>query len=129
MKLRTPLSVEDIEVSHRLGKVAVATGISDGTDAEDAYTNIKTPPPKPRTIIVKFASRRTKEMVMKARKNLRLSDNDDDDDDGSTHAELPAVYVADDLTKGRPKMAYTARELKKKKKNTRHLGSGLQNLR
>ena len=115
MKLRPPLSVEDIEVSHRLGKVAVATAVSDGTDAEDAHTNVKTPRPKPRTIIVKFASRRAKERVMKARKNLRLSSSDEDED-GSTHAELPAVYVADDLTKGRAKMAYAARELKKQKK-------------
>ena len=109
MKLRPPLSVEDIEVSHRLGKVAVATAVSGGAAAEDAHTNVKTTTPKPRTIIVKFASRRTKERVMKARKNLRLSSSSSSDDDGSTHAELPVVYVADDLTKGRAKMAYAAR--------------------
>ena len=100
MKLRPTLSVEDIEVSHRLGKVAVATAVHDGTDAEDAHTNVKTPPPQPKTMIVKFASRRTMERVMKARENLRLFSSSYDDD----------------LTKGRAKMAYAAREPKKKKK-------------
>ena len=132
MKMQPPISLDDIEVSHRLGKVAVATATTpdNADDGTGAFT--ERPSPKPRAIIVKFASRRTEACVMKARKNLRPScpsRNDDNDapdppshssdvgdDDATDSRPLTPVYITDDLTKGRAKIAYLARELKRKVK-------------
>ena len=130
MKMQPPISLDDIEVSHRLGKVAVATATTPDNDGTGAFA--ERPSPKPRAIIVKFASRRTKACVMKARKNLRPSypsrDDDNDapdppshssdvgDDDATDSRPLTPVYITDDLTKVRAKIAYLARELKRKVK-------------
>ena len=56
MKIRPPLSPDDIEVSHRVGKL-VATVPQQG----------ESPVVRPRPIIVKFLSRRTKARVMAKR--------------------------------------------------------------
>ena len=63
LKLRPPLALEEIEVSHRVGKV-----VEEMTQSEDGQTVVVA---KPRPIIVKFVSRRTKARVMAARKNLK----------------------------------------------------------
>ena len=63
MKLSPPLRLEEISVSHRVGKL--------GEPAEDG-----TPPP-PRPLLVKFATRRSKNRVISKRKNLRKPRADD----------------------------------------------------
>ena len=130
MKIQPPLSLADIEVSHRLGKVAVATTTNHDADADDVNAPVQ-PPPKPRAIIVKFASRRTKARVMKARKELRpprpSSDvgidametprhTSGDDDDATRSPPMSPIYITDDLTKWRAKMAFVARNLKRSNK-------------
>ena len=130
--MQPPISLDDIEVSHCLGKVAVATATTPNNADDGTRAFAERPSPKPQAIIVKFASRRTKNCVMKARKNLRPSgpsrddDNDApdppshssdvDDDDATDSRPLTPVYITDDLTKGRAKKAYLARELKRKVK-------------
>ena len=117
MKIRPPLSPDDIEVSHRVGKL-VATVPKQGDS----------PVVRPRPIIVKFLSRRTKTRVIAKRKNLRGINTTEADDDADTATEgystnggtvpsrtlyaLP-VCMADDLTSSRAKLAFKARELKR----------------
>ena len=117
MKLSPPLQLEEIAVSHRVGQVK---------PAEDDQ------PPPPRPLLVKFASRRSKTRVMDARKRLRKKKpkdpqqrhaadehlenieevvGEEEDDEGP----LPAVYIADDLTKFRATLAYKARVAKRDK--------------
>ena len=64
---------------------------------------------KPRPIIVKLASRRTKTRLMKSCKNLKenpvICNN-------GTNAK---VYISDDLTKRRANIAFKARQLKRDK--------------
>ena len=62
MALKPPLSLEDIEVSHRVGKIESQTSQADGGTVLVA---------KPHPILVKFVSRRTKARVIAARKELR----------------------------------------------------------
>ena len=85
IRVRPKLVLEDLEVVHRLGKPPPADGQSNETE----------PDPKPRPIIVKFASRRTKARIMENKKNLK--DNPWEKLDGT----LAKVYVADDMTKRR----------------------------
>ena len=113
LNLRPPLALEEIEVSHRVQKV-----VEERTQSEDGQTVVVA---KPRPIIVKFVSRRTKARVMAAWKNLNkmksapTSDSDPaspeaaadtEDDDGSGQDTLTQlrrlflkpVYISDDLT-------------------------------
>ena len=138
MALKPPLSLDDIEVSHRVGKIESQTSQADGGTVLVA---------KPHPIIVKFVSRRTKARVIAARKELRKlnpenqtpdctqadADNIDDDrvdDDGDTDGEQSeenrrkwplahrfpkAVYKSDDLTRTWAKLGYQARMLKRQK--------------
>ena len=95
LKLNPKLTIDDIEVTHRLGK--------EPPQPREGETS---PDPK-RPIIVKFSSRRTKGRVMDARKMLKT--NPPKDNNG-----VPLkVYVADDLTKRRANLAYQARQLKR----------------
>ena len=57
MKLLPPLKLDEIAVAHRVGT------IQDEEDNDE--------PPPPRALLVKFASRRSKERVMAARSKLR----------------------------------------------------------
>ena len=122
LKVSPPLVVEDIEVAHRLGKPPPKPQVSDPPARSDASADDSdqqpgdsghtSPSPEqpsspPRSIIVKFASRRTKAQVMRNKKNLK--DNPFKAADGSCHS----VYIADDLTKRRAQMAYQARQLKR----------------
>ena len=97
IKVRPKLVLEDLEVVHRLGKPPPADGQSNETE----------PDPKPRSIIVKFASRRTKARIMENKKNLK--DNPWEKLDGT----LAKVYVADDMTKRRATLASKACQLKR----------------
>ena len=70
MKVRPKLVLEDIEVAHRLGKPPPLPQPSEEEAvAEDADTHPSRV--KPRPIIVKLASRRTKTRLMKSCKTLR----------------------------------------------------------
>ena len=62
MALKPPLSLNDIEVSRQMGKIESQT-----SQAVDGTVLVA----KPRPIIVKFVSRRTKAQVMADRKKLR----------------------------------------------------------
>ena len=116
------LVLEDIEVAHRLGKPSPKPQVSDpparsdasadDSDQQPADSEHTSPSPEQpsspsRSIIVKFASRRTKAQVMSNKKNLK--DNPFKAADGSCHS----VYIADDLTKRRAQMAHQARQLKR----------------
>ena len=121
MKLTPPLALEEIEVSHRVGRIEAAIS---STENGETTTVVK-----PRPIIVKFVSRRTKARVMAVRKNLKKlksaattqnADSESDDTnspDGDGDEDLARiypkpVYIADDLTRDKAKLAFTARGLK-----------------
>ena len=113
MKLNPPLQLEEIEVSHRAGRSPQQTGGVPAAAAE-AGPDIHAQPdassdPAPRAILVKFVSRRTKARVMSAKSKLRSMASD------LTDFPYP-VWVSDDLTPRRAKLAYEARKLKKQKK-------------
>ena len=95
MKLEPPIFIEDLEVTHRLGKPPPTPDESEQHSSEKA---------KVRPIIVKFTSRRVKSRVMENRKNLK--DNPCKDAEGR---EYP-VFIQDDLTKHRAKQAFLARQ-------------------
>ena len=113
MKLHPPLALEEISVSHRVGQQT-----DDGGNQDDTR-------PRPRPLLVKFTSRRSKERVMTARKSLRLPNadqvpedhdepqNNDNEDDDIPFNGIP-IYLSDDLTKARAKLAYEARVTKRK---------------
>ena len=99
--LEPPLVLDDLEVTHRVGRPpAVPNPNNDSTES----------PPKPRPILVKFASRRVKGRVMDERSTLK--DNPLKLDNGNT----VKIYIQDDLTKRRANLAYRARQLKNAKK-------------
>ena len=124
MKLSPPLGLEEISVSHRVGKL--------GEPAEDG-----TPPP-PRPLLVKFATRRSKNRVISKRKNLRKPRADDsvgrmegsvrelssarpdiddavDGDETVSTLDGENIYMSDDLTKRRATLAYRARMVRRNK--------------
>ena len=101
MKLEPPLQLEDIEVSHRAGGNRGA--------AETNQGHPRPPTAGPRAILVKFVSRRTKARVMQSKKKLRSVTEEGD-------AFPNPVFVSDDLTPRRAKLAFEARGLKKRGK-------------
>ena len=102
MKLEPPIVVEDLEVTHRLGKPPPTPD-----ESEASLEQHSSEKPKVRPIIVKFTSRRVKFRVMENRKNLK--DNPCKDAEGR---EYP-VFTQDDLTKHSAKLAFLARQSKK----------------
>ena len=119
LKVTPPLVLEDIEVAHHLGKPPPKPFVPDPAPREDdddddksstdADQSSPTPPPPttpPRAIIVKFASRRTKLRVMR---KSNQKDNPLQVADGTVHS----VYMSDDLTQRRAKLAYQARLLRR----------------
>ena len=121
LKLRPPLTLEEIEISHRVGKLQV-----EHQETEDGEGGTLV---KPRPIIAKFVSRRTKARVMAARKHLKPKARQDtispdaepvddevnhDDEEDPNQVPLPqTIYIADDLTRNRAKIAFRARQLKR----------------
>ena len=138
MKVQPPLQLDEIEVSHRVGRLQTVQGESD-----------EEPVVKPRAIIIKFVSRRTKACVMGARKELRKTGqrpaadrrsggalrpashsatDEEPHNDVTTEAtpEDPAqdtlskfplpVYISDDLTRTQAKLAFQARQLRNNKR-------------
>ena len=101
MNLEPPLALDEIAVSHRVGKPAVSN------DAESL--------PPPRALLVKFSTQRSRNRVMEARKSLKDPPSQDDAEYDTMMAEGEHVYVADDLTKRRANLAFRAREAKRSK--------------
>ena len=97
LKLDPPLQLEEIEVSHRTGKRDPPAAPPPGADAA--------PTPRPRAVLVRFVSRRSKAHVMAAKKHLKGI--------GRTEDFPHPVFITDDLTQRRSKLAYTARGLKR----------------
>ena len=124
MEVDPPVSIEDIEISHRIGKPQTpappptdpgSSVNSDGSQAASASDGDShgqtTSPSKPRTLIGRFASRRVKARVMGAKKKLRLIRSKDLDD-----IYISSVPPSDDLTQRRARLAYKAQVLVREKK-------------
>ena len=121
LKLRPPLTLEEIKISHRVGKLQVE---HQETEYGEGGTLMKSRP-----IFAKFVSRRTKARVMAARKHLKPKAHQDtifpdaenvdnevnhDDEENPNQVPLPqTIYIADDLTRNRAKIAFRARQLKR----------------
>lgn len=120
IKVEPPLTVADIEVAHRLPhpkallqklaqEAADERGVALGTLPDGSQTTdlMKLIPPEklpPRSVIVKFASRRVKARVMAVRRKLKTELKD-------KNAYPTPVYLQDDLTAKRAKLAYLGRKL------------------
>ena len=138
MKVQPPLQLDEIEVSHRVGRLQTVQGEFD-----------EAPVVKPRAIIIKFVSRHTKARVMGARKELRKtgqrpaadrrsggalrpashSATDEEPHNDATSEATPEdpaqvtlskfpppVYISDDLTRTRAKLAFQARQFRNNKR-------------
>jgi hypothetical protein len=111
------LSVDCIDRSHRIGRV---TGSSSGAASSGKKA--------PRQIIVKMVSYRQRDLLMKARKNLSSADLKKTfpwldwssvpvpTSSGSRSRPSPRIYINEDLTQERAKIAAAARELKRAKR-------------
>ena len=106
MKVRSKLTLEDLEVVHRVGKPPSSPSNPDDAES-DVTESSDTTTTKPRPVLVKFSSRRTKVRVMKYMKHLK--DNPYVSPDGNITSP---VHVANDLTKRRTNLSYHARLLK-----------------
>ena len=101
LKLRPPVVPEEIEVVHRVGRPPSQQPVPEDDSRE---------PSKPRPILVKLSSRRTKGRIMEECKLLKdnpyryTMDN---------NIFSKAIYIGDDLTKRRANLAYQARLLKR----------------
>ena len=111
MKLDPPLSIEDIEVSHRVGRlqsIRTETTVPEGSDGngggDGRNSAMAASTVKPRAIIAKLLSRRTKTRIMDNRKKLKQYYQ-------SNPGTYP-IYVSDDLTKKNANLAFQARRLK-----------------
>ena len=123
MKMVPPLNLNDIEVAHRLGRppqqppaqTPTVPQQGDGDKEGEIQPEAQAQPPEPpavppvklRSVIVKFASRKTKVLVVGNCKNLK--DNPFKNRDGS----ISKIYISDDLTTRRANLAFQARNLKK----------------
>ena len=87
MDIRPPISLDDIERSHRLGPLVDKDG-------------------KPRrcAVIVRFRSERIRDKVFRSRTKLKVHNHE--------HPRLQ-VFINEDLTARRASLAYTTRQLKK----------------
>ena len=96
---------------HRIGKAPAPPNDDQVADSSRSQT-------RPRPIIAKFASRRIKVRVMEVRKSLKRNrqfddsaDQDDEDEDLSASFPDP-VFISDDLTQQRARLAKKARDMK-----------------
>ena len=131
MKMSPQIQLNDIEISHRVGRKPQQP--SDSSSPNQA----KKPPP-PRAIIARLASWRVKGDVMKAKRVLRpkrknkrnedegedeKSDDGDAEDDEDTVTDVDIqqlfplpIYISDDLTPRRARLAKRARDCRNAKK-------------
>ena len=147
MQLSPPITIDDLEVTHRVGNVtspsepadqaavvahasAAPTGPPGHSEGQMASSSSSSPTPvltdpasdgrslassqgtartpaSPRPILVKFASRRVKSRVMESRKNLKGKTCQD------AKGRETKVFIQDDLTQRRAKLAFRAREMKR----------------
>ena len=91
MKLDPPVERKDIERCHRLGRV-------DGQQKQN----------QPRTAIVRFTSERVRDSVYRSRGSLK--------EYNSKRGIGSRVFINEDLTRSRSKLAYETRRLKKENK-------------
>ena len=127
LKVEPPLTINDIEVAHRLPlpkallqklakEDADARGVALGTLPDGSQSNdlVKLIPPEklpPRNVIVKFASRRVRSRVMAPAVKKKLKTVLTDKSRYPHH-----VYFQDDLTSRKAKLAYLGRKLKQEGK-------------
>ena len=111
LKLQPPICENDIEVAHRLGKPPPNPQPHDESNdpPADADTRAdaapRNPSVRPRAVLIKLASPRTKGHIMDARSKLK---NNPYIQDNISYA----VYIGDDLTKRRATLAFRARKLR-----------------
>jgi hypothetical protein len=86
MGLTPPLTINELDRVHRVGK---------SSESEDAGA-------KPRAILMKFATHRSKQRVLNVKKNLYTEDPD-----------LPKLFLNEDLTRRRSEPLWKARKMKK----------------
>jgi exosome complex exonuclease DIS3/RRP44 len=117
------LPPEAIERSHRVGRAASFANVASGAAKGGAKGSA------PRQIIVKLSSYKYREQLMRARKNLRSINmkarmpNLDwssiplprRHDETSPTSTTPKVFINEDLTRERSRIAAKARELKRQK--------------
>ena len=115
MQLQPPVQLQEIEISHRVGRNP------NGVQPPDQ-------PSLPRAIIARFASRRIKAKVMKEKKKLREkpapatkenetngSGTTDNVEDASLTSSWP-IFISDDLTRRRALLAKMGRDLRRRGK-------------
>ena len=137
MQLNPPTSLDDLEVTHRVGKPSLPPGQIDQADeanqpasrevsaeaadtepdegnpvstessSRNATQDGQSQPQVPRPILVKFVSRRVKGDIMSSRKNLKGKKFRD------AKGHLFPVFVQDDLTQRRAKLAFQARVIQR----------------
>ena len=98
------LQIDEITVSHCVGKVS--------PPADDGS------PGAPRPLLVKFATRHSKNKVMEVQKKLKVTDQqleDLTDEDEAVLSDGVHIYIGDDLTKARANLAFKARQAKRNK--------------
>ena len=104
LKITPPIAKEEIEVAHRLLRgILRPQNNSDAVATENKRENATPPPPR---VIIKFVSRRTKEVVMGGKSTLKDIEEDN---------KLP-IYFQDDLTATQAELSYKVRQLKHQKK-------------
>jgi len=104
--LSVPIKISDIDRSHRVGAKPRQTDVtSEGSEGSEGPEGPEgqSQKPKPRAIIVKFATYRARQKFYKARVNLKTNGYD-------------KVFVYEDLTKRRSHLLFLARNLQKLEK-------------
>ena len=100
-RIEVPLKASDIAVSHRVGKVPKE-------DPEDPKDPKDSKPKKPRPIIARITNYELRHRLIKESRQLpKIKDIRDD---------MKGVFVNQDLTKARSKLAYEARQIVKSEK-------------
>lgn len=87
MKVEPPITSEDLDRAHRIGK----KGTPSTTSPQPSTT------PRPRAVIIKFATYRARQRVMAKRKSLQKT----------------KVFINEDLTRVRSTLLYKARTMKR----------------
>ena len=104
VKVSPKLTLDDIEVTHRVGRPPPVSSTSEGTEEHvEGAPGENSINRKPRAILIKFANRRIKTLVMDARKNLKT--NPYTDQNGREYK----VFIQDDLTSRRANLAFLAK--------------------
>ena len=107
LKLNPPLALEDSAVSHRISPPRKPAA----TDPNDPDAEAE--PVPPRALMVKFVSRRLRDLVMDEKNKLKEPVTQDEDPPHDPDIpSWPKVYITDDLARARARLAFQARVLK-----------------